>query len=266
MERRLNLESVTGTNYSSFIQIIKDYPPISTINEFQQRLKNLGASAAQINDFTMKCLGAGILVIEEEALVFEKSTIKLQKEKIHLLIESRGQESQRISDSKVSDNLVITLPFRMGINEPASSTITVFRKLIESTKEEIFIVSPFLEREGIQALHSSFLVANQSGCKVKLLTRGVLSLNQALGLRDLFIMFDDRIIVKAFHAQATEGYQQQVESTHAKILLIDRKAAYLGSAEIRANALFNNFEVGMQTADRVIISNVLKILHLVWTL
>ena len=71
---------------------------------------------------------------------------------------------------------------------------------------------------------------SRGGCKIKLLTSGMLSLNQALGLRDLFIMFDDRIIVKAFHAQATEGYQHQIESTHAKIILTDRKAAYLGSS------------------------------------
>jgi hypothetical protein len=59
----------------------------------------------------------------------------------------------------------------------------------------------------------------------------MLSLNQAVGLRDLFIMFDDRIIVKVFHTQArTEGYQHQVESTHAKIILTDRKAVYLGSS------------------------------------
>lgn len=71
--------------------------------------------------------------------------------------------------------------------------------------------------------------------------------------------------VKSFHAQAFEGYQHQVESTHAKILLTDRKSAYLGSAEIRANALFNNFEVGIHTTDSVVISDILKILHLVWT-
>jgi phosphatidylserine/phosphatidylglycerophosphate/cardiolipin synthase-like enzyme len=210
------------------------------------------------------CLAVGVLVMEKEALIFEESIIKIQKKNIHLLEEKREQKYQLVPKPKISDSLVVTLPFRMGVNDSMSSTIIIFRNLIESTQKELFIVSPFLEREGVQALHTSFLTARRNACKVKLLTRGILSLNQALGLRDLFITFGDRISVKAFHAQATEGYQHQVESTHAKILLSDRKSLYLGSAGIRANALFNNFEVGTHTTDPVIISSILKILHLVW--
>lgn len=39
---------------------------------------------------------------------------------------------------------------------------------------------------------------------------------------------------------------------------------YLGSAELRANALFNNFEIGIRTTDDSIISSVIPVLELVW--
>jgi phosphatidylserine/phosphatidylglycerophosphate/cardiolipin synthase-like enzyme len=237
---------------------------VKTIRDLQQQLKNVGASKSEINDVVMKGLVMGAISITKETLAFEESIIKLDKDKLNSF-EKEEKEHVPRPVAMITSNLVATLPFRMSIHViNTTSTLATFRQLIESAGEELIIVSPFLEREGVQALLSSFIAAKRNGTKVRLLTRGIVSLNQALALRDMFLIFSDKISVRAFHAKAAEGYQQQVESTHAKIVLSDRKDVYLGSAEIRSNALFNNFEIGIRTTDPVMITNILSIFDLVW--
>jgi len=145
-------------------------------------------------------------------------------------------------------------------------TEDTFRSMILSCERELLAVSPFVEREGIYALRAEFAEAFRRGVRMKILTRDSESPSTTLALYDLFQIFGQRLESREFHVRAKVygGFYRQIESTHAKLLIIDRREAYLGSAEIRPNALHSNFELGIRTNNATIVHEACHLFDTFW--
>ena len=132
------------------------------------------------------------------------------------------------------------------------TTESAFTKLILSARNIIRISSPFLQRnvaseKGIPNLEKIILLAYQHGCKFVILSREVytkrksdltwlINLSKENGFAEKLEIFD-------YHKSKSSNTVES--STHAKLIISDDKEAYIGSAELRMNSIYKNFEVGV---------------------
>jgi HKD family nuclease len=261
----------TGTDLLKFRDKIASYQRISQLEEF---LSRQGLTKAQTNRAVMGLLASGAITIAKEALLFEDSEIKFEPSKLSKQTEEKEPSSQPPTPTDFAASLtelVCTAPTRMSeliLSKRVTLTESVFRSLIASTKRDLIIVSPFLERQGIYAFRSELAELARSQRTVKLLTRKIERDNdRILALFDLFEMFGNLLQVKEFHAEVLLGKDlwRQLESTHAKMLLRDAEEMYLGSAELRQNALYSNFEFGIHTKEKTLVDSAAQVFQIFWT-
>ncbi len=132
------------------------------------------------------------------------------------------------------------------------TTESAFMQLISSAKHIIRISSPFLQRNvagenGIPNLEKTILTAYQRGCKFVILSREVYSKRKSdlTWLIDLSRKngFAEKLEIFDYHK--SKNGDKVDSSTHAKLIIADEETAYIGSAELRLNSLYKNFEVGV---------------------
>lgn len=262
----------TGIDLLKFRDQIFSFKKISQLEQF---LSRQGLSRAQTNREVMGLLASGAITITKEALLFEDSEIafdteKLSKEKENEKTERFGQQPALTDFEGGLTELVCTAPTRMSeliLSKGVALTESVFRSLIASTKRELIIVSPFLERQGIYAFRSEFAELAHKKLSVNLLTRKInQDSDRILAMFDLFEMFGDKFQAREFHSEIlmNNDLWRQLESTHAKLLLRDNEEMYLGSAELRQNALYSNFECGIHTRDLRLVNSAFQIFNFFW--
>ena len=154
-----------------------------------------------------------------------------------------------ISDG-IEESLVITLPESLETEELShiQKQVNVYRQLMDMARNEILIISPFLERSGINACRKEFNNAAMRGVTIKLITRlpDESSISRKLGLMDLQAIFEskkasDKLSIRTFHRFSGSYIEYGV---HAKIIVADGKVGYVGSGEIRSNSFFVLVEIG----------------------
>ena len=131
-------------------------------------------------------------------------------------------------------------------------TDIAFREIIASSNHIIRISSPFFQQNVSDQnspldLEKSILLAYNRGCKIVILSRETKSkrvsdLNWLVNLSRSH-GFSDRLEIFDYHKASK---QRTIDSSvHAKLIIADEKMAYIGSAELRLNSLYKNFEVGV---------------------
>jgi phosphatidylserine/phosphatidylglycerophosphate/cardiolipin synthase-like enzyme len=135
-------------------------------------------------------------------------------------------------------------------------TELAFRELFSSARSEILLCSPFAEFNGLIRFTEVFAARLTSGCKLLFLSRQVSPQDRGSRFQQIQQFLDllasrgtplDAVEVRNYHFSD----QARVESSsHAKLIVVDGKRAYLGSADVRANSLDRNFEVGMIVTGR----------------
>jgi phosphatidylserine/phosphatidylglycerophosphate/cardiolipin synthase-like enzyme len=238
-----------------------------TIASLQEMLEASKLSRHEIQRRVMQLLAIGAIKVTREGLTFEESTIEVHPEKLDLL--SEGEPQIRRETTEKPSELVATVPIRMLpklTGYDIALTEDTFRSMILSCERELLVVSPFVEREGVYALRAEFAEAFRRGVRMKILTRDSESPSTTLALYDLFQIFGQRLESREFHVRAKVygEFYRQIESTHAKLLIIDRREAYLGSAEIRPNALHTNFEMGIRSSNVAIVHGACHLFDTFW--
>jgi HKD family nuclease len=260
----------SGTDLLKFRNQIITFEKIRQLEEF---LSKQGLIKAEINRSVMGLLASGAITITKEGLLFEDSEITVDANKLSKESEGNHRSNQQEVLAKIGGGLtelVCTAPTRMSeliLSKGVTLTESVFRSLIASTNSELIIVSPFLERQGIYAFRSEFAELARKKLSVRLLTRKIdQDSDKILALFDLFEMFGDKFQARDFHSEILMGHDlwRQLESTHAKLLLRDNEEMYLGSAELRQNALYSNFEFGIHTKDVALVHSANQIFKIFW--
>lgn len=132
------------------------------------------------------------------------------------------------------------------------TTTSAFEELISASKREIRVSSPFLQKDvasenSFPQLQELLLSAFKRGCRLIILSREVPS-KRASDLKWIVDLakrngFNERVEIFDYHKSLKGGKVDS--STHAKLLIADNSMAYIGSAELRLNSLYRNFEVGV---------------------
>jgi phosphatidylserine/phosphatidylglycerophosphate/cardiolipin synthase-like enzyme len=238
-----------------------------TIASLQDILESWKLSKHDVQRYVMQLIAVGAIKVTHEGLTFEESAIEFHPEKSDLLTEGTTEVRRGVTEKSLE--LVATVPIRL-LPQLAGYDIALtedtFRRLILSCEHELLAVSPFVEREGVYALRAEFAEACKRGVRMKILTRDSDSPSTALALYDLFQLFGQRLESREFHVRAKlyGEFYRQIESTHAKLLIIDRRETYLGSAEIRPNALHTNFEMGIKTTNAAIVQGACHLFDTFW--
>jgi phosphatidylserine/phosphatidylglycerophosphate/cardiolipin synthase-like enzyme len=124
--------------------------------------------------------------------------------------------------------------------------------LIEQAQHSLEIASPYLNAQGMASLEDALRKAASAGVRLKVLTRieNLSEPDPALA-QGLFYLL--RIFGSNFEAanlaytikHPARKYAKVTSALHAKMVVSDRQAAYIGSADLRHTALHSNFEIGM---------------------
>ena len=132
------------------------------------------------------------------------------------------------------------------------STDLAFKKVISSAQNKIRIASPFLQKNvqnvnSLPDLEEIILSAYTRGCKFIILSREVNNkrFNDLNWLIDLSKRngYGDKLEIFDYYKSKQDGTLDS--SNHAKLIIADENIAYIGSAELRLNSLYRNFEVGV---------------------
>jgi phosphatidylserine/phosphatidylglycerophosphate/cardiolipin synthase-like enzyme len=124
-----------------------------------------------------------------------------------------------------------------GINRSTGETVIA---LIDGAADRIAIASPFIDAEAIGILIAPLLAAAERGVSVTLITQQV---EKVLAVRRLAGAFSERGLearLRVHHALPTQPWP------HIKLVLVDARVAYVGSANLTGNALMGrNLELGV---------------------
>ncbi|MHB1708608.1 MAG: phospholipase D family protein [Thermoplasmataceae archaeon] len=153
-----------------------------------------------------------------------------------------------VSTPRLSSNSIRRVVERNGF----ITTDSAFKQIISSAKSTIRISSPFLQKNvasevSIPDLEEIILMAYQRGCRFVILSREVYS-KRASDLTWMIELsrkngFSEKLEIFDYHK--SKNGDTVDSSTHAKLIIADEEMAYIGSAELRLNSLYKNFEVGV---------------------
>lgn len=197
------------------------------------RLVKRGLNRKQANRIIILCLTNGSLQQVSEARYFDES-------------EMEG----KICEDHILDVIYQDLPEGIVATSSISAvtamrTVDVFRLIIAAASAELLIASPYiddLDGHGVSLLAQPLRSANKRGVLVRLLTRETARGDavRTAGISRLKQLVR-RLEVRDYHS-AIEG--KHLAAVHAKLIQADDSAGYVGSAEVRRNALMANFEMG----------------------
>lgn len=161
-----------------------------------------------------------------------------------------GAELLAMEPEIPSNTFVATLPEDDGSLADAqfapllSGTI----ELIQSTEEEVVLMSPFLSEEGFERLQGALRTASGNGATISLITNSL-----TYGDDDYNRTFTRCLLDDPRLAPVTTCYEYIDRSTwttfHAKIITVDGQRAYLGTANLTHRGLTENLELGVIFRD-----------------
>lgn len=158
-----------------------------------------------------------------------------------------------------------------------ANTEEVFENLLKNARRYVKLSLPFPEEAIVVRFASLIAELARLQVRIQVLTREVFSsrsdgLNYPMLHKSLMRLWDiyrargneQLFEIRDFHRYiGSRMKSMHYESTHAKILSVDGKECYVGSAEFRLNSIYNNFELGFAiSGDEVV--RVENVYDLMW--
>lgn len=245
---------------------------------------DLDKGAATSTTYTL--LESGVLIEETFNLRLMETTVKLAAGASEL--SELIQQAIAINDvgssflepiapatpqAKYGVQLVATVPLALQLPYPAAikKMKDVFAAIIQVAEQELYVSSPYIEQPGLNLLLEVFEQAAKRKVKLCLLTRidkpdspAMRQIMAILGLNQLFLAGME---VRSLSRTLTDRNNREYLSfggVHAKLLIADKKMAYIGSGEIRDHALNHNFEMGVLVEAPESVDNVRRLFEAIW--
>lgn len=159
------------------------------------------------------------------------------------------EETTPISQAQVIATLPDNLPLSPDVKRRIPSLVATLHRLITTASQEIIILNPFFEQEGFNRLASALLAAAGRGVLVTIITRQ-LSDETAVNYRVIKQLWKQSL-QEGISDQLRYYEYQQVEddrmllSSHAKVMLVDGRTAYIGSANLTEYGMARFVEIGV---------------------
>jgi phosphatidylserine/phosphatidylglycerophosphate/cardiolipin synthase-like enzyme len=141
-----------------------------------------------------------------------------------------------------------------------------FKLLLSAANRELLLLMPFFESDGLSYLVDEVQNVGKREVTVRLLSREILSprredfayLNKLRAFSKLINLFESnrtspkaKLEIRDYSARISDqrGDSLHYEGVHQKMIVTDRRYAYVGSGEIRSASFITNGEVGVIQLD-----------------
>lgn len=200
----------------------------------EQQLINRGLQPHQARELIWGAISSETLIISLAAPMAENQLLEGDIPHENILASVRAM---------IGSGLIITMPAAVS-EENTPPTLFAYAQIIAATRETLYLISPYIDDKGVGKLFSPLQEAKERGVYLKVITRETAKhqLSRTRGIEALFSMFSRQIEVRDYHTEA-KGLAHHT-SVHAKLIQADNQIGYVGSAELRGNALEKNFEMG----------------------
>lgn len=149
--------------------------------------------------------------------------------------------------------LIATLPDNLllspDVKRRIPSLAATLHRLITMASQEILILNPFFEQEGFNRLASALLAAAGRGVVVTIITRqlsDVTAINYRV-MKQLWEQSQQEGVSDQFrlceYQQVEDG--RMLLTSHAKVILVDGRTAYIGSANLTEYGMGRFVEIGV---------------------
>lgn len=200
----------------------------------EQQLINRGLQPYQARELIWGAISSETLIISRAAPMAENQLLEGDIPHENILASVRAM---------IGSGLIITMPAAVS-EENTPPTLLAFAQIIAATRETLYLISPYIDDKGVGKLSSPLQEAKKRGVYLKVITRETAKRQpgRTRGIDALLSMFSRQIEVRDYHTEA-KGLAHHT-SVHAKLIQADDQIGYVGSAELRGNALEKNFEMG----------------------
>ncbi len=225
-------------------------------------------------------MNEGVIVVQKSNYSIEGYLFKLDRELLSVFLDAQTKacsvinEMERKGSARRQDiEFVATLPPTLLVNREIDigSIDSALRRMLVSASKRIAIANPFFDAFGMEAISQTLVARASAGVDVNLLTRGVLEKEEGAIVRPLIAELVDRFQEgKIQHKLSLRDFYKRdadtgriVYALHSKIVIIDEKECYLGSANVTQHGLKHNFELGVVLRGNEI-RPVLDLFEYVW--
>jgi phosphatidylserine/phosphatidylglycerophosphate/cardiolipin synthase-like enzyme len=158
--------------------------------------------------------------------------------------------------SPSSVELAWTLPKNLeppAVTQGHDSIVNLIRSVIDSSRDRLWLVSPFIDDGGVEHIYNETASALRRGVSVIVVTHNlqdITSCNSQAVERLHRQALSTKAQFRAYSARVTRVAARQAhEMLHAKIVLADGKQAYVGSANLTGHGLQAHLEVGLRVHE-----------------
>jgi len=188
-----------------------------------------------------------------------------------------GFEKSEKESPSLKESLVVSIPLSLSDNlsllQKKHTEVSILelkdalKLLISQAKHEILITSPFMELDGIMYILDEIAEAAKRGVSIRVISRDILErknydfsyANKLKGISKLYVLFEQNksdptalLSVRDYGKSISQysGQNLHYEGIHQKMVIVDRKYAYVGSGEIRSPSFITNGEAGALFLDK----------------
>lgn len=192
-----------------------------------------------------------VLFAMEQSAVLEDTT--LDREELRSaagaakVIHSRG--------GNFENDVVVTVPQEddQDIGRELGSLVVRFVELLASAEEEIVILNPFFTRQVFGNIVGPIRSALDRGVEVTLITRYLTYGNDDDGRAFVRQIVGDQVSPENLTLyEYIDPDEESTATIHAKMTIVDRSRAYLGTANLTHRGLHENLELGVIFADETV--------------
>jgi len=200
----------------------------------------------------LESLGVVDPVSEKQLYQVEFATLRTVVDRMEWIAEPVNREqTRRLFDTQPSEIQMITGSPREVDGIPHPNITGRLVDMVANASETVKVVNPFFTRDGLELLLDAFVGATERGVELDILTRDVnfgngSNASDIRRLRKRIKKEGSPENLQVFEV-AKERYPQA--SLHAKVTVVDRSRAYVGSANLTDQSLQNAVEIGLYLED-----------------
>jgi len=130
---------------------------------------------------------------------------------------------------------------------PYSSITGQMVEIIAGSEERVTVVNPFFTRDGLDLVVDSFVAATERGIQFELITRDILlgDRSNKPEMETLISRVRKDGNIANFDLLEIDSENFSDATLHAKLIIVDQRKAYIGSANLTDQSLQNAVEMGL---------------------
>lgn len=136
-----------------------------------------------------------------------------------------------------------------GLSRKFKDLDYLIRKLLSSSQDSALIIAPYLTPNGIDLIKDSIFISASRGSWIRIVTSDLENRGSFNRLAIQRLIDGDNGEIIRSRLRILRGAKDLSILLHSKIIVVDSKAGYLGSANISFSAFEKNFEVGVELSQ-----------------